>query len=184
MVYMYMIKEEKSKSIIEPKKVHLEPTSNVDKVSNVAIDVSKDSVDKENMNPNNLIGILSLRAEYSKNRPAFVRPESWRYAKLKPTWRRPKGKDHKVRKMVKGWPVRVKVGYGGPNIAKGLHPSGLRDILVHTVSEIERLNPRTDAIRFSSTLGVRKRMDILVRANKLGLKVLNPCISNAKENKD
>ena len=58
MVYTYMIKEEKSKSIIEPKKVHLEPTSNVDKVSNVAIDVSKDSVDKENMNPNNLIGIL------------------------------------------------------------------------------------------------------------------------------
>ncbi len=61
-----------------------------------------------------LARLLELRRSVAESRPAFVRPESWRYVRLHPEWRKPKGLDNKVRKSIKGWPRRVKVGYRGP----------------------------------------------------------------------
>lgn len=119
--------------------------------------------------------LLKLRAEIADGRPAFQRPESWRYTRLKENWRKPKGLDNKVRKMVKGWPRLVKVGYRGPVAARGLHPSGFRDVLVDNLKGLDGLNPETDAVRLSSGLGARKRQEIINRADELGLKVLNPC---------
>jgi len=119
--------------------------------------------------------LLKLRAEIADGRPAFQRPESWRYTRLKENWRKPKGLDNKVRKMVKGWPRLVKVGYRGPVAARGLHPSGFRDVLVDNLKGLDGLNPETDAVRLASGLGARKRQEIINRADELGLKVLNPC---------
>lgn len=117
---------------------------------------------------------LKLREEIASRRPKFVRQESWRYKRVKPSWRKPKGIDSKMRLRVKGWPKIVKVGYRGPAAARGLHPSGFRDILVYNASDLERLDPETDAARIASTVGARKRMEILVKAKELGIKVLNP----------
>ncbi len=119
--------------------------------------------------------VLKLRAEIADGRPVFRRPESWRYLRLKENWRKPKGLDNKVRKSVKGWPKLVKVGYRGPVVARGLHPSGFRDVLVENLKGLDGLNPETDAVRLASGLGARKRQEIITRANELGLKVLNPC---------
>ena len=119
--------------------------------------------------------VLKLRAEIADGRPAFQRPESWRYTRLKENWRKPKGLDNKVRKSFKGWPRLVKVGYRGPVAARGLHPSGFRDVLVDNLKGLDGLNPETDAVRLASTLGARKRQEIINRADELGLKVLNPC---------
>ncbi|MDG7039035.1 MAG: 50S ribosomal protein L32e, partial [Nitrososphaerota archaeon] len=47
-------------------------------------------------------------------KPKFLRQESWRYKKLKPNWRKPKGIDNKMRLQEKGWPPLVKVGYRTP----------------------------------------------------------------------
>ena len=118
--------------------------------------------------------LLKLREEIASRRPEFVRQESWRYKRVKPSWRKPKGIDSKMRLCVKGWPKIVKVGYRGPAAVRGLHPSGFREKLVHNVAELERLNPQTDAARIASTVGAKKRMEILVRAKELGIKVLNP----------
>jgi large subunit ribosomal protein L32e len=119
--------------------------------------------------------MLKLRAEIADGRPVFRRPESWRYIKLKENWRKPKGIDNKVRKMVKGWPRLVKVGYRGPVAARGLHPSGFKDVLIDNLKSLDGLNPETDAVRLASGLGARKRQIIIDRADELGLKVLNPC---------
>ena len=109
-----------------------------------------------------------------KNRPRFLRQESWRYIRVGDAWRRPKGIDSKMRKAKKGWPSLVKVGFRGPAKARELHPSGFRDVLINTLNELEKLNPDTDAVRLASGLGARKRRKILDRADELGLKVLNP----------
>jgi len=86
---------------------------------------------------------LDLRAEVAKNRPDFKRPESWRYKRLETTWRKPKGIDNHQRKQKsRGRPGLVKVGYGGPKIARGLHPSGYTDYLVHNITDLEKLNPK------------------------------------------
>lgn len=118
--------------------------------------------------------LLKLREEIASRRPEFVRQESWRYKRIKPSWRKPKGIDSKMRLRAKGWPKIVKVGYRGPAAVRGLHPSGFRDVLVYNVSDLERLNPETDAARIAHTVGARKRMEILAKAKELGIKVLNP----------
>ena len=118
--------------------------------------------------------LLNLRRKISAQRPRFVRQESWRYKRVAKSWRKPKGVDSKMRLSVKGWPRAVSVGYGGPRSVKGLHPSGLRDILVHSVAELEKLNPATDAARIGANLGGRKRAQLSLRAKELSIRILNP----------
>jgi large subunit ribosomal protein L32e len=118
--------------------------------------------------------LVEMRSEFSKRRPAFVRPESWRYDRLSPEWRKPKGLDNKVRKSKKGWPRRAKVGYRGPLVSRYLHPSGHYDVMVHNQADLESLVPGRDVARMGATVGARKRALILKRAKELGLRVVNP----------
>jgi large subunit ribosomal protein L32e len=116
-----------------------------------------------------------LRKRWKKARmPRFVRPESWRYKRLGPSWRRPKGIDSKVRRKHKGNPVMPTVGYRTPSKLRNLHPSGLKEVLVHNIRQLEGLHPKFEAVRIGRRVGDRKRIDILDRADELGLRVLNP----------
>ena len=121
-----------------------------------------------------LLELLELRKSISESRPRFVRPESWRYVRLHPEWRKPKGLDNKIRKSFKGYPKRVKIGYGGPAKARGYHPSGSVDVLIFNPSQLDDLIPEKDAVRIGRVVGARKRAEILKRASELGLRVLNP----------
>jgi len=121
-----------------------------------------------------LLELLELRKSVAEQRPRFVRPESWRYVRLHPEWRKPKGLDNKIRKSFKGYPKRVKIGYGGPAKARGYHPSGHLDVLVHNPAQLDELIPERDAVRIGRRVGAKKRAAILKRATELGLRVLNP----------
>lgn len=117
----------------------------------------------------------SLKKNVEKRKkPDFIRPESWRYVRIKPNWRRPKGIDHKVRKEYKGWPARVKVGYGSPKEIRGLHPSGFREVIIHNVQELLKLDPKIEAAKIAHTVGTKKRIEIFEKAKELGIHVLNP----------
>jgi large subunit ribosomal protein L32e len=116
---------------------------------------------------------LKLRKRAKRKKPEFARPESWRYTRLKENWRRPRGLDNKVRKNVKGWPPLVRAGYRGPKVARGLHPSGYREVLVHNAEELKEIDPKTQAIRIAHTVGKRKRAKIITEARKRKLTILN-----------
>ena len=121
---------------------------------------------------------LAKRQEAKEHNPEFIRPESWRYVRLQTNWRKPKGIDHHQRKQKsRGRPGLVKVGYGGPKEAKGLHPSGYTDNLVHTLSDLEKLNPKTDGVRFGHGVGTRKRKEIIAKAMEGKFKVFNARVS-------
>jgi large subunit ribosomal protein L32e len=117
--------------------------------------------------------LLAARKKVAQKRPKFIRQESWRYNRLAENWRKPKGKDNKMRKQKSGMPAIVKVGYRGPRAARGLHPSGYTDNLVHNTAELARLDPKNDAARIGRTVGKKKRIEIINKAAELGIKVLN-----------
>jgi large subunit ribosomal protein L32e len=116
---------------------------------------------------------LRTRELARNKKPAFLRPESWRYDKFSESWRRPRGLDNKIRQKVKGWPASPSTGYKGPKVARYLHPSGYREVLVYTVEEVAKVDPATQAIRIGGTVGMRKRALITAEAQKLEIKVLN-----------
>jgi len=118
--------------------------------------------------------LLQLRKKIADKRPDFVRQESWRYKKLATNWRKPKGKDNKMRRQVSGVPQLVKVGYKGPRKARGLHPSGYNDILVFNTKDLIKIDPKKDAVRIAHGVGNKKRIDIVTEALKLKIKILNP----------
>ena len=117
---------------------------------------------------------LEIRKKASENRPKFIRPESWRYKRLETTWRKPKGVDNHQRKQKsRGRPGLVKVGYGGPKISKGLHPSGYTDNLVHNLQDLSKLDPKIDGVRLGHSVGTKKRKEILEIAIEKKFKVFN-----------
>lgn len=118
--------------------------------------------------------LLTARKKVAQRRPKFIRQESWRYDRLAENWRKPKGKDNKMRLQKSGMPAIVKVGYRGPRASRGLHPSGYSDNLIHNTTELAKLDPKKDAARIGHTVGKRKRIEIINKALELGIKVLNP----------
>ncbi len=128
--------------------------------------------------------LVAKRKQASESRPAFVRQESWRYVRIHPEWRKPKGIDSKMRRQDKGWPPLVRVGYRGPADARGLHPSGHIEVVVYRPADLASLVPGRDVARIGGTVGAKKRAAILERANELGIRVLNPTGLRVIESKE
>jgi outer membrane biosynthesis protein TonB len=78
-----------------------------------------------------------------------------------------------MRRKIKGWPPTVSVGYKGPKVARGLHPSGYKEVLVHNAKEISNIDPKTEAARIAHTVGKKKRVQIIAEAKKKKVFILN-----------
>ena len=116
---------------------------------------------------------LRLKRRLKQKKPKFVRPESWRYVRLKENWRRPRGLDHKVRLKYDGWPPGAGIGYRSPKSTRGIHPSGYQEVLVYTIEDLKTINPKIQVIRIAHTVGKRKKARILAEAKKKRVRVLN-----------
>lgn len=118
--------------------------------------------------------LLELRARLKRRKPRFIRQEAYNYARLGEKWRRPRGTHSKMRHHM-GYRINVvSIGYGGPAGSRGLHPSGFREVLVHNPRELDRVVPETEAVRIAHSVGKNKRMMIMRRASRMGIRVLNP----------
>jgi len=117
---------------------------------------------------------LALRAAQKKKTPSFRRTEWFRYKRLSRSgWRAPHGMDNKQRRNYKYRGSLVRIGHGKVAAARFLHPSGFREVMVHNVSDLEAIDPETEAARVGRTVGGRKRESIYARADELGVRVLN-----------
>ena len=113
--------------------------------------------------------------EERKKKPEFLRQQWWQFPKLrnKAKWRRPRGIHSKMRRHFGYRPPVVRIGYSAPKKVRGLHPSGFKEVLVYNVSQLSNIDASKEAIRIAHTVGRKKRMEIIEKADELGIKVLN-----------
>ena len=117
--------------------------------------------------------MLVKRAEVSGRRPEFLRQEWFRYAKLGKKWRKPRGMHSKMRRHYKYRPTIVSIGFRGPALVRGLASSGFQEVLVYNPSNLDVIDPKTQAAKIGGTVGGKKRATIIEKADQLKIRVLN-----------
>jgi hypothetical protein len=73
------------------------------------------------------------------------------------------------------------VGYGGPSLIRGMHPSGYTDVLIHSIKDLEILDPAIHGIRIAARIGAKKRIKIVEAAYEKKFKILNTSLIVEKE---
>lgn len=121
----------------------------------------------------NLKRALDQRKVKSANRQEFHRQEWFRYQRLGDKWRYPGGIQSKMRRHWGTHADVVSIGHRGPKIARGLHPSGFKEVVIHNPEGLDGVDPASEAIRIAGSVGRRKREVIQKTARKRGIRVLN-----------
>ena len=123
--------------------------------------------------------LLKLRKKMDKKKPSFKRVESWRYVRVKDSWRKARGIDSQTRKKTKVGVKSPSIGYRTPKKVRGLHPSGFKEVRIDNKDEIDRLNlsPKKHALKISRRLGSKKRLELIDYAQKRNYRILNIGIS-------
>jgi len=116
---------------------------------------------------------LVIRRQIKKRTPHFLRDEGFRYKRIPKNWRRPTGYTSKLRINLKYRPSKVRIGFRAPKIVRGLHASGFKEIIIHTVEELKKIDPKKQAVRIGGTVGTKKRLEIAKRAGELDIRILN-----------
>lgn len=99
----------------------------------------------------------------------FLRRDSIRHSKLgnkRPKlqkWRKPKGRDNKMRLKRKGYPKVVSIGYKKP---KREQP-----VLVYNIEDLKNLTKESKIIL--ARVGMRKKLEIIKHAQENKIKILN-----------
>ena len=125
--------------------------------------------------------LLKIRSRINKKRPHFKRYESWRFVRIKDQWRKPRGIDNKMRTELQGWPKSVKIGYRGPAAVRGLHASGMEEVMVWNTKDLEKVDPETHVARIGGTVGGRKKETMLEKAKELKIRILNPGVTEPED---
>jgi large subunit ribosomal protein L32e len=117
---------------------------------------------------------LKMRRSLKGKKPAFVMQGAKNLKRLKKSWRHPRGMHSKLRQHNKAKGFIPTPGYGSPKSVRFLHPSGFEDVLVYNVNELTKLKPERQACRIASSVGKKKRIEIMKKSEELKIKVLNP----------
>jgi len=110
-----------------------------------------------------------------RRHPRFQQQNYGRKARsrVKRAWRKPRGIDNKKRLKLKSAGSEPNIGWGNPRAIRGLHPSGLAEVLVSSASQLRSLDGKKHAVRIAAGVGARKRALLEQDAKALGLRVLN-----------
>jgi large subunit ribosomal protein L32e len=116
---------------------------------------------------------LKLRRKIKRKKPIFLRREHHRRKRLEDVWRRPKGLHSKVKKKKSYVSKMPSPSYSSPREVKYLHPSGLREVYVSNIKDLEKVtNKEEQGIRIAS-VGKKKKIEIVKEAMSRGIKILN-----------
>ena len=105
----------------------------------------------------------------------FKRQDHMRYLKLgkrksNVPWRKPKGRDSKMRLKRQGYPSSPSVGNKSSKKESG-RIGGLIPVLVHNLNELSSLDKKSVAIL--AKVGARKKLELIKKAEEMSIKLLN-----------
>lgn len=115
---------------------------------------------------------VEKRKMIKKRKPTFVVKEAKFSARIKWRWRFPRGRHSAVRQYHKGRPALPTTGYGSNKEARGLHPSGLKEVIIHNLGGLEHIDPQIEGAIISGKVGRRKKVEILKKAAEKNIPLL------------
>ncbi len=106
--------------------------------------------------------------------PKFLRHTSHKYSKLglrrkkKQIWRRPTGRDNKMREQRRGKPALVAIGYSTDKKQRG-KINNKTPIIVNNLSQIQ--NVKKENIILLGKMGKKKKLEIVKKAKEMKIEV-------------
>jgi large subunit ribosomal protein L32e len=113
----------------------------------------------------------------------IYRREVHRRKRLTKTWRRPKGRHSKVKRKERFVQKMPSSRNRSKAETRNMHPSGFNEILVRNVGEISVVDPKKYVVRIAR-VGRRKKIEMLEKAKKMKIKVININIKKIPEKKE
>lgn len=110
-----------------------------------------------------------------RRKPNFIIQDYFRYSRLGLRWRKPRGRQSKLRKRKVNSGFVPKIGYGNDSRIKNAVNRNDKWILqkvVNNLKEMEKMEKGT-GILIGSGVGAKKLMEFEKKANELGLFILN-----------
>jgi len=118
--------------------------------------------------------LFDLKNKIKSKMPKFIRSGAYKKKKLDIKWRKPKGGGSKVRFKFRGHRSMLKIGYGSPTEVKHFLRSGFRSVLVSCIKDLDKVvDKKHESAIISSTVGLKKKIDIVRKAKELGIVVGN-----------
>jgi len=102
--------------------------------------------------------------------PKFLKRDSGRLSKFgkrrkkMQSWRRPKGRDNKMREKRKGYPAVVRIGYAQSNSEKGKINKKIPKI-IKNIKDLESI--KKEEIGILGKIGNKKRIEIVKKAKEM-----------------
>jgi large subunit ribosomal protein L32e len=111
-----------------------------------------------------------------KKKPKFLRRKVHAYSKLgkgrkkKQVWRKPTGRDNKMREKRKGYPATVSIGYGSEIKTKGMLKEKT-PVTIRNIADLKKLNKKDIAV--IGAVGKKKKLEIATEAKKMKIEIYN-----------
>ena len=99
-----------------------------------------------------------------------LRVNAHTYKKLERNWRKPKGKD--ARDKINRKANVPRIGRSMKKEYRYLHPSGLKEIIVRNLKDLEKVKDGF-GIRIAHSVGKKKRTQIIEESKKRGIRIFN-----------
>jgi large subunit ribosomal protein L32e len=106
--------------------------------------------------------------------PKFLRHTAHKYSKLglrrkkKKIWRRPTGRDNKMREQRRGHPPIVSIGYSSDKKVRGTI-DGKTPVIVRNVSDIQKI--QKNQIALLGNIGKKNKIEIAKKAKELKIEI-------------
>ena len=124
--------------------------------------------------------LLKVRNAMKAKKPRFLKQGAHLRAKLHKNWRHPRGGHSKFRMKLRSYRKQPSMGYSSPRAVRGLTREGHQLIVIHNLQELEGI---TTPIVIASTIGARKRLEIIHKCEQNKIKILNLKDSTAYKSK-